>query len=184
MGISTYEVMYIQALDNYPYNVEECIEKLQYVIAGDNEHAGAHCLMGRIYEEQLKDFKQAEYYYRMTLYLDRDYTPVYSQFAGLLINLKRFKEAETIIDIGMKVSGIDEASLIYFKGLLYEKYEMYATAIQYYTDAKKLCLNNYFMDDMDGHIKRVKDKKDLEKKSEKNKSDKKKEKKKKSEKNS
>ena len=69
MGISTYEVMYIQAMDNYPYNVDECIEKLQYVIAADDEHAGANYLMGRIYEEQLEDFKQAEYYYRMTLYL-------------------------------------------------------------------------------------------------------------------
>lgn len=38
MGINTYEVMYIQARDNYPYNVDECIEKLQYVIAADDEH--------------------------------------------------------------------------------------------------------------------------------------------------
>src|SRR5690606_24930180 len=97
MGITTYEVMYIQAKDNYPYNVEECIEKLQYVIAADNEHAGAHCLMGRIYEEQLEDFKQAEYHYRMTLYLDKDYGPVYGQYAMLLIRLNRLEEALKII---------------------------------------------------------------------------------------
>ncbi|QEE48845.1 hypothetical protein FUA48_04425 [Flavobacterium alkalisoli] len=181
MGISTYEVMYIQALDNYPFNVEECIEKLQYVIAADDEHAGAHCLMGLIYEEQLKDYKQAEYYYRMALYLDRDYFPVYSHLAGLLINLGRLEEALAIIDAGLWAPGIDKASMFYYKGLLYEKFEMYATAIQYYTDAKKVCLNNSFMDTMDEHIKRVKTKKGMDKKSEKNKSDKKQEKKKKQE---
>ena len=179
MGISTYEVMYIQALDNYPFNVDECIEKLQYVIAADDEHAGAHCLMGRIYEEQLEDYKQAEYYYRMTLYLDRDYFPVYSHLAGLLIDLGRLEEALAIIDAGLKVPGVDMACMLYYKGILYEKFEMYATAIQYYTDAKKACLNNRFMDTMDDQIKRVKTKKELDKKSEKSKSDKKQEKKKK-----
>lgn len=164
MGINTYEVMYIQARDNYPYNVDECIEKLQYVIAADDEHAGAHCLMGRIYEEQLDDYRQAKYYYQMTLYLDKDYAPVYNHYALLLIHLGEFDEAHRVIDIGLKVKGVDTAQMIYLKGLLYEKYEMYSTALGLYQDAKRQCLNNDFMDSMDGHIKRVKEKKTLLKK--------------------
>ena len=164
MGINSYEVMYIQAKDNYPYDVHECIEKLQYVIAADDEHAGAHCLMGQIYNEQLDDFEQAEYYYRMTLYLDKNYTPVYYQYAKLLIELDRFEEALKIIDIGLKVSGIDAANLIYLKGILYEKFEMYTTAKEYFTEAKKKCFNNTFMEAMDESIKRVKDKEKLFKK--------------------
>lgn len=167
MGINTYEVMYIQAKDNYPFDVDECIEKLQYVIAGDDEHAGAHCLMGQIYDEQLQDYKQAEYYYRMTLYLDKDYTPVYYLYISLLINHNRLEEALKIIDIGLKVPGIDVGLMIYYKGILYEKYEMYATAIEYFNEAKKECLNNHFMDSMDEQIKRVKKKKALAKKSDK-----------------
>lgn len=167
MGINTYEVMYIQARDNYPFNVDECIEKLQYVIAADDEHAGAHCLMGQIYEEQLEDFKQAEYYYRMTLYLDKDYVPVYVHFAYMLIKLNKLEEALKIIEASDRVPGVDKSIMSCFKGLLYEKYEMYSTAIDYYNEAKKLSLLNYFSDAMDGHIKRVKDKKALDKKAKK-----------------
>ena len=176
MGISTYEVMYIQAKDNYPYNVEECIEKLQYVIAADSEHTGAHFLMGKIYEEQLEDYKQAEFYYRMALYLDNGYLPAYYQYACMLINRNRIDEAMKIIDLGKKVPGADMARLTYLSGVLYEKYEMYSTAIDCYTDAKKWAMNTYFMDAMDGHIKRVKDKKSLDKKSKKKEAKSKKEK--------
>lgn len=164
MGIDTYEVMYIQARDNYPYDIDECIEKLQYVIAADDEHAGAHCLLGQIYDEQLEDYKQAEYHYRMTLYLNRDYTPVYYQYIWLLIRHNRLEEALKIIDIGLTVQGIEEATMMYFKGILYEKYEMYNTAIEYFNEAKKKCFNNSFMNEMDDQIKRVKDKKALIKK--------------------
>lgn len=170
MGINTYEVMYIQARDNYPYNVDECIEKLQYVIAADDEHAGAHCLMGQIYEEQLEDFSKAEYYYRMTLYLNKDYVSVYRLYARLLIKLNRFEEALKIIDLGFKVPGMDEANMHYLKGAMYEKYEMYASAIDYYKEARKAALTTYYLEAMDSHIKRVKDKKALAKKDGKKKS--------------
>ncbi|MEL1245120.1 hypothetical protein AAEO56_12660 [Flavobacterium sp. DGU11] len=176
MGINTYEVMYIQARDNYPYNVDECIEKLQYVIAADNEHAGANFLMGRIYEEQLEDYKQAEFYYRMTLYLDNEYLPAYYQYVNMLINRNRLEEALKIIDLGKKVPGADMARLACLQGILYEKYEMYSTAIDYYTDAKKAAMNTYFMNAMDDHIKRVKDKQRLDKKSKKKEAKSKKEK--------
>ena len=169
MGINTYEVMYIQARDNYPYNVDECIEKLHYVIAADNEHTGAHFLMGRIYEEQLEDFVQAEYYYRMALYLNNMYLPAYYQYANLLIMLDRLEEADHIICLGRKIAGADKARLQHLTGLLYEKYGMYATARDYYTTAKMSCLNNEFMDALDGHIKRVKAKQYLAKKAAKNK---------------
>ncbi|MFP9114973.1 hypothetical protein ACLI1A_13635 [Flavobacterium sp. RHBU_3] len=164
MGINNYEVMYIQAKDNYPYNVEECIEKLQYVIAADDEHAGAHFLMGQIYEEQLHDYKQAEYYYRMTLYLDKEYIPVYAQYGRMLINRSRLEDANRIIEAGLKVPGIALAELHSLQGFLYERFEMYATAIEYYNKAKLHCLSSGFMCTMDDHIKRVKDKKALQKK--------------------
>lgn len=167
MGINTYEVMYIQARDNYPYNVEECIEKLQYVIAADDEHAGAHLLMGRIYEEQLEDYRQAEHYYRMALYLDKEHLLAYYRLAAMLINRNRVEEAHKIVEAGLRVPGADKARMAWLQGLLYEKYEMYATATEFYTAAKKACMNNDYMDAMDGHIKRVKAKKALDKQSKK-----------------
>lgn len=164
MGLSNHEVMYIQAKDNYPFSVDECIEKLQYVIAADDEHAGAHFLMGQIYEEQLDDYKQAEYYYRMTLYLDKHYLPVYGQYICMLINLNRLDDAYKIIEAAVKVPGMGMAYIDFLTGMLYEKYEMYNAATEYYTKAKLGGLNNYWMSNMDDALKRIKDKKALAKK--------------------
>ena len=161
MGINTYEVMYIQARDNYPYNVDECIEKLQYVIAADDEHAGAHYLMGCIYDEQLEDFKQAEYYYRMTLYLDKNYISAYYQYAALLRNHGRYDECLKIITIGLQVPGMDVARLTCLHGLLLERQRLFKEAIKVYTQAKLDALNSDFLKTMDVHIKRVRDKKAL-----------------------
>ncbi|MGQ3234746.1 MAG: hypothetical protein ACT6R6_16840 [Flavobacterium sp.] len=60
---------------------------------------------------------------------------------------------------------------------MYEKYEMYSTAIDRYTDAKKAAMNTYYMESMDDHIKRVKDKQRLDKRSRKKEAKAKKEKK-------
>lgn len=177
MGINTYEVMYIQARDNYPYNVEECIEKLQYVIAADDEHTGSHYLMGCIYNEQLEDYKQAEFHYRMVLYLDSTYMPVYYKYAEMLLSLGRDEECQNIISAGFKVKGIDGAKLLWLQGMLFEKQSRYKKAIKTFKAAKLKCLNNRFMDDMDGHIKRIKDKRELVKPKKKDKPEKRKSKK-------
>ncbi|MGQ2984300.1 hypothetical protein [Flavobacterium sp.] len=54
---------------------------------------------------------------------------------------------------------------------------MYSTAIDRYTDAKKAAMNTYYMESMDDHIKRVKDKQRLDKRSRKKEAKAKKEKK-------
>ena len=158
MAINMYEVLYIQALDNYPYNVEECIEKLQYVLSANQNHVGAHYLLGRIYKEQISDYKKAKYHFEMALYLDHEYTPSYYYYADLLIVLNEWEEASKVIDIGLKIPGNDLASLIFLKGILYEKYEMYKSALSYFKEAKLKGLNtdfDYFIDDQ---IKRVNNK--------------------------
>jgi tetratricopeptide (TPR) repeat protein len=158
MGINTYEVMYIQARDNYPYNVDECIEKLQYVIAADDEHAGAHYFMGQIYDEQLEDYRQAEYYYRMALYLDKNHISVYYQYAALLCKHGRYEECRRIIDAGLKVAGVDVARLKCIHGQMLEKQHLFKQAAKVYKEAKLDAADSCLMHAMDGHIKRVKDK--------------------------
>lgn len=176
MAIDTQEVLYIQALDNYPYDIEQCIEKLQYVIGANNTHVGAHYLMGRIYKEQLNDYKNAKYYYQMALHLDHTFTPTYYYYADLLILLNEYAEAEKVLDIGLRIPGVDKASLEFLKGILYEKFEMYATAKDYFEAAKNSALNNDFRSFLDREIDRVKSKKEAFKKTSKPKKNKKKKK--------
>ncbi|NRA11714.1 MAG: hypothetical protein HRT57_07155 [Crocinitomicaceae bacterium] len=37
---------YLKAKDNYPYDLPEAMESLEYAMSYNNEHAETHCLMG------------------------------------------------------------------------------------------------------------------------------------------
>lgn len=39
---------YFEALDNYPYNLPDCLEALNYALSYDPEDADSLCLMGSI----------------------------------------------------------------------------------------------------------------------------------------
>lgn len=158
MTLNTHEILYIQALGAYPYELAECIEKLQYVLNATNEHPGAHYLLGKIYEEQLRDYKKARYHYEMALYIDHKFAPVYFQYADLLISLDEMEEALKVINIGLEIPGTDKASLLYLNGILYEHFEMYHLANEYYKKAKLSALNNDFTHFMDEQLNRVKEK--------------------------
>lgn len=159
MAIDTQEILYMQALDNYPYDIEQCMEKLQYVISANNEHAGAHYLLGRVYAEQISDYKNAKYHYQMALHINHRYAPTYYYYAELLIILDQYDEALNVIDIGLTIAGADKALLNFVKGILYEKYEMYSTAKDLFITAKNLALNNDFRYHMDSQLTRIKSKK-------------------------
>ena len=58
---------YFQALDNFPYNLEETMQALNYALSYDPEDADSLCLMGRIYSEMLSDYENREEWNRMSL---------------------------------------------------------------------------------------------------------------------
>jgi tetratricopeptide (TPR) repeat protein len=149
----------LQALDNYPYDVEQCIEKLQYVL-GSSNHAGAHYLMGRIYAEQMQDYKNAKTYYKTALCLEYEYTPTYYYYAQMLINNSDYEEAKKVLEVGFTLLECDQASLKYLYGIMFEKQEVYKKAKGCFKTAKGLALNNDFRSFMDSELKRVKEKQD------------------------
>ena len=159
MAIDTQEALYLQALDNYPFDIEQCMEKLQYAISGGTDHAGVHYLLGRIYAEQSGDYQKAMFHYKMALSIDHRFVRTYYYYVDLLINLEAFDEALKVLQIGQKIPGIDKAYMGFLEGILYEKYEMFESAKECYKNAKKAALNNYFRSEMDEQIKRVKNKK-------------------------
>ncbi|MDR6515115.1 hypothetical protein [Chryseobacterium camelliae] len=58
---------YFEALDNYFYNLPDCLEALNYALSYDPEDADSLCLMGRIYAETLKDYETAKSYFEMAM---------------------------------------------------------------------------------------------------------------------
>jgi tetratricopeptide (TPR) repeat protein len=53
----------IEALDKYPFSLEEAIENLSYALSHNNEHADANYLKGKLHQEQMNNFQKAEDYY-------------------------------------------------------------------------------------------------------------------------
>lgn len=157
MATYSEDILYLQALDNYPYDVEQCIEKLQYVL-GSSNHAGAHYLMGRIYAEQMQDYKNAKEYYKTALCLDYEYTPTYYYYALMLINNSDYKDAKKVLEVGFTLQECDQASLKYLYGIMLEKQEVYKEAKVYLKVAKNLALNNDLRSYIDNELKRIKEK--------------------------
>jgi len=172
MATYTNDILFIQALDSYSYDLEQCIEKLQYVLGG-NDHAGASNLMGRIYHEQLHDYKSACEYYHRALCIDHEYVETYYYYPFLLIDICDYEEALYVLEVGFSLPQTDKARLHYVKAILLEKQEQYKAAKKCLKQSKHLALNSEHRYFVDNQFRRVNEKLKAMKKSAKNKREKK-----------
>lgn len=168
MATYTNDILFIQALDSYPYDLEQCIEKLQYVLGG-NDHAGASNLMGRIYHEKLNDYKNAREYYHRALCIDHEYVETYYYYPFLLIDVCDYAEAEHVLEVGFSLVQTDKARLHYIKAILLEKKEAFKPAKTSLKKSKHLALNNDHRCFIDNQLKRINEKINVGKKSKKKK---------------
>ena len=152
---------YIKALDQYPFNLEEAIENLNYALSNNNDHVGANYLMGKLHREQLNNFQKAEEYYSMALASNPNDINACIDYTLLLITLKEFKKAEKLISYTEKLKGIDIAIIKTYKGLIYEYKYKYNKAITFYEKAKLEAYNEDCINQLNIEIKRVKMKKKL-----------------------
>lgn len=157
MATYTNDILFIQALDSYSYDLEQCIEKLQYVLGG-NDHAGASNLMGRIYHEKLHDYKNAREYYHRALCIDHEYVETYYYYPFLLIDVCDYAEAEHVLEVGFSLVQTDKARLHYIKAILLEKKEQFKEAKKCLKKSKHVSLNNDHRYFIDNQLKRVNEK--------------------------
>jgi tetratricopeptide (TPR) repeat protein len=77
--IMTTNKYYFQALDNFPYNLEETMQALNYALSYDDHNAESLCLLGRVYSEMLQDYETAKSYFEeaMQVKLDSVSTPLF-----------------------------------------------------------------------------------------------------------
>ena len=81
MSISIADTYYLKAVSNYPWNLDEATENLNYALSYDEHHAPANCLMGRLYMEILKDFDKAGSYFEQAIINDLQYVDTYKWFS-------------------------------------------------------------------------------------------------------
>ena len=120
MSHSLADQYYLQALERYPWNLSDVLISLGYALSYDEDHTQAHCLMGRLLMEQVKDYKLAAHHFEISLLNGPEYVDTYKYYSLLLIWLGEFDKAESVIRRGMKVPGMHSASLKYNRAILFE----------------------------------------------------------------
>ena len=171
-----YTLIY-DALDAYPYDLEEAIEALTYALSYDEKNTVALCLMGRLHAEKLLDYEKAKEYFSEALAENINAIGVYLPYVDVLLWNEDLQEAEKLIDFALTIKGSDKAVLYTKKANIYEQKQDYKKALSFLKQAKMVTYNNSLLDVIKEEKERIKRK--LPKKKEKNKKGKNKKKKKK-----
>jgi len=159
--MSSIDKYLVQALDNYPYNLEDALTSLEYALSYDENNTQALCLYGRFLAEQFKQYEEAKNYFQKAIQNDLQAVGVYPYYIDTLLKNEDFKEAERLIRFAFTVKGIDKFEIINKEVLLYEMQERYKEALKV---AKQLPLYNYDVENktfIEDTIERIKSKKAL-----------------------
>jgi tetratricopeptide (TPR) repeat protein len=164
MGTLTNNYIF-KALENYPYDLEEVMEALNYALSADDKNTMALTLMGRMYAEKLYKYEEAIGYFKLALAEDIRAFEVYTPYINTLLWNEDYKEAEEFIDFGLTVKGSDKALLYLKKANLYEQLKDYEKALTFIKLAKEYTFNSDFMVDVNVEKDRIKGKMPEKKKS-------------------
>ena len=149
-----------QALDNYPYSLEETIESLDYAMSYDAKNTTALCLYGRIQTEQLLNYEEAKRYFQEALAINIDAVAVYSYYIETLLLNEDYEEASKLIDFAMTIKGINKMVILLKKVQLLERQQDIKGAIKLMKEVKLVSFANdsYEIDEV---VNRLNVKKDL-----------------------
>ena len=100
--------------------MDQVTEALNYAISYDNEHAGAHCLLGVLNMYELGRYKEAENHFEKVLAGDINHTDTYYSYAALLIHTGEYVRAKKLIKYAYKIKGINVSRMKHFEGLIAE----------------------------------------------------------------
>ena len=157
MGTLTNNYIF-KALENYPYDLEEVMEALNYALSADDKNTMALTLMGRMYAEKLYKYEEAIGYFKLALAEDIRAFEVYTPYINTLLWNEDYKEVEEFIDFGLTVKGSDKALLYLKKANLYEQLKDYEKALTFIKLAKEYTFNSDFMVDVNLEKDRIKGK--------------------------
>jgi tetratricopeptide (TPR) repeat protein len=155
MGTLTNNYIF-KALENYPFDLEEVMEALDYALSSDDKNTMALTLMGRVYAEKLYKYDEAVIYFKQALAENIRAFEAYTPYINTLLWNEDFKEAEEFIDFALTVKGSDKAVLYLKKANLYEQLKEYQKALNFIKLSKEFTFNSDFMVDINVEKDRIK----------------------------
>lgn len=127
---------YLKALDNYPYDLPEFLESINYALSYDNMHADANYLMGRFCMEQLHKYKDAEWHFETTLQSDVHHLLTLYHYIKLSIMTDQLEKARKLIAHAKNVFGVSQTDLLHREGIILEVEKKYKKALKKFKKAK------------------------------------------------
>ncbi|MDR6762316.1 tetratricopeptide (TPR) repeat protein [Flavobacterium sp. 2755] len=172
--MKTIDKYLFQALDNYPYSLEETIESLDYAFSYDAKNTMVLCLYGRIQAEQLMNYEEAKPYFQEALSINIHALEVYPYYLQTLILNEDYEEAQKLIDFALTIKGINKSDIYVKKAILLEAQHEFKNALKEIKNAKLHSLQFAYECNISDVEKRIEGKMDLLKKKKKSKKDSKK----------
>ncbi len=145
----------LQAMDAYPYNLEETLEALNYALSYNEKDVHALCLMGRVYAEQLNEYEIAKQYFAEAMTHKLETPKIYSHYVQTLLWNDDLEAAQNLLDFAMTVKGVDKALMHLLHGVLLEKQAEYKAAKKVLKAANKMATNNNFISYVKSEISRI-----------------------------
>ncbi len=149
---------YFEALDNYPYNLPDCLEALNYALSYDPEDADSLCLMGRIYSEMLYDYETATRYFEEAMQCDVTNLNTPRYYIKCLLDNEDLDEAEKLIEYSLKIKGIDKCRILIQKSYLFEIKMAFKKALEFLKEAKNFAYDQQMLDFLKSREKFIKEK--------------------------
>jgi tetratricopeptide (TPR) repeat protein len=153
-----------QALDSYPYSLEETIESLDYAFSYDAKNTMVLCLYGRIQTEQLLNYEEAKSYFQQALTINIHALEVYPYYLQTLILNEDYTEAQKLIEFAMTIKGINKAEIFVKKAILLEVQQKFKEALKEIKQAKLYTIQHDYDSGICEVEKRIKGKINLLKK--------------------
>jgi hypothetical protein len=145
----------IKALESYPYDLEQCMESLNYAVSYDENNPVALCLFGRLNLEIVKDYALANQYFRQALAADVNYTETYGYFLECLLIQEDMEEAGKFIAFARKRKGIDQGLLCYYEAVILERACKFKKSLKAIKEAMIAAQTTSFMNDLEDMKQRI-----------------------------
>lgn len=146
---------YFQALDNYPYYLEEVVTALNYALSYDDTDVASLCLMGRLHYEILQDYATARNYFEMALAADLHAVTVYPYFSECLLANEELMDAKKLIDFALTLKGVDKGLMLRKKATYYELRGKWKKALNCLREARRYARCMQEMDRLDEQEKLI-----------------------------
>ncbi|MGB0177990.1 MAG: hypothetical protein ACPF9D_12545 [Owenweeksia sp.] len=155
---------YLKAMENYPYELSEALENLNYTLSYDPDHAGANCLMGQLQMYYLNNYQAAEEYLEAALVSEPEYVCAYENLVALYIHQRKLVKAQRVLEYARQIPTMNRAFVMWAMACIMEsRYEL-SLSKRYLKAALGETVSKGEQDYLNAEIERIKAKAQVRKK--------------------